>query len=556
MIILVVATFIQVAASFGMPLFSDSAFHASIIRSINETGIFPTFSPVGWVALDMHPTSFSPYLTHPPLFYILGSYLSHFGFSIRASLSVINIMPTVAAVYFFYKLVKSFFNTQIALLSALILAFLPLSIWLVSHRIMEPLQYLLSMCTFYYAKKFIDTKFTPNLWLAAVFASGILYIKITSLFIVLSFIAFLVLMKVRAKLILATSILIFTLYLPYMAFSISSRGSFAYAPPGFPIIDSKILKPWWNRKLSDEEVKLNAASNNEYLQNKIRQTDRDRRLFIQDNIKKGDAGEIFQYFNPYPVSGSANPHWYSTIRVFTGLFTVMSVIGLVIYFKKHRKNKFHYLILPLFLFTAIYLTQVTEIRYFFTLNILFIVFYSLTICELINSANKWPVRYSIFASLIIILSITAFSEILHSYRYKSSFIHNTTPTGQGISELPKVNLSDDQNGSSILFTPANSEASYYLNRTTIWDYRLFFVDKYNALKYLNEYKVKYLIIPNNYLNQEIYSFEKQREVVNDKSNWQGSSIPIDSDFYQLLNNSSVIVKTQSFGAFSVYEVKL
>jgi hypothetical protein len=555
-LILLLSLSIQMLAVVGMPLFSDSAFHASIIRKIVDSGDFPIYSPVGWVALDMNPTSFAPYLTHPPLFYMLNSILVTSKISIVASLTIASVLPTVLSVYFFYKLIYLFFKRySIALISAVLLALMPMSIWLVSHRIMEPYQYLMGICAFYFAKKYIETSKIENLILTSIFATCILYIKITSLFVVVALAIYLISSKIGFKKIMLFSCVIILLYLPYFTFSVLSRGTISYAPPGFPIIDSKVLNPWWSRPLSNSEKHLNQLSNQDDLMQRLRKMDAARRGFLQENIKDKDIANILQYYNIFPVSDDANIHWFSKLTTYSGIFLFLTLVGIVIYIKKYRTSKYHFVLIPLFILTTAYLTKVAELRYFYTLNILLTVMIALSLTEFYSVFRSAYLKIFFSLSIAIVMATITFSEIQHSHQYKNSFIHNLQPEGSGVSELGKVNQMLIKDSNQNIFTPANSEVSYYLDRRTIWDYRLFFVDEATLRKYLKAYDVSIIIVPNNYLNPSIYSFIKSQEVENTKANWQGQSIPVDSNFYKFINNNDKVELAQQFNAFRVYKVK-
>lgn len=189
-LLLLLAGLIGILSVWDIPLYSDSAFHGSVIRDIVETGRFPIYSPVGWVAQDTHPMSYEPFLTHPPEFYLLGANLSILGISLVTVLSIAAILPFVICTYYFFRLVKAYFGNSAAYIASVLFVFMPMNVWLLSHRLMEPLQYMLSISALFYLKIFLDKQKYSYLVLAGLFLVTILYIKITSLFIVLAAVLF------------------------------------------------------------------------------------------------------------------------------------------------------------------------------------------------------------------------------------------------------------------------------------------------------------------------------------------------------------------------------
>lgn len=521
-----------------MPLFSDSAFHASVIREIQTTGNFLVHSPVGWVALDMHPLSYLPYLTHPPQFYLLNTSLVLLGFNIKTSLSITSILPTILTVFFFYKLVDLYFDNRIALISSLLLVFMPMSVWLISHRIMEPLQYLLSISGLLYLKRFIDNPKKSYIVLASIFFSVVLYIKITSLFIVVAAVIYLLISRINFKSTFIFCFLVFALYVPYMIFAINTRGSISYSPPGLPIFDKHIFNPWWEWEITDREKELNTTSNYEEILMRLGTYDRNKRSFIQDDFQARDYSNILQKYNIMPISMNANPHWFSPELSFTNFYLLLFLAGCVIYIVNYRSSQFHNIIVPLLIFTTYYFTLVAEIRYFYVLNILMTVITAIAFLKLLDMTVSRLAKIFLVSSLVISLSLISVSELKHSYQYKYSLSHNIMSKGNGLAELPKaIPYIDDSHAS--IYTSANSEVSYYLNRRTVWDPRLFFIPESQIDIYLDLYEVDLILLPKYLFRSHIYDYKTEKELVNSVFSWQGNSIPLDSGFYKYLNSDRV-----------------
>ncbi len=551
--IILTSLLIGIISVTGLPLFSDSAFHASIIRDIVRSGDFPSKSPVGWVAVDMHPLSFAPFLTHPPLFYLMSAMMVLLGVNITTSLSIITILATILSVYYFYRIVCHFFNERLAFISALFLAATPMSIWINSHRIMEEVQILLGLCAIFYITKYLESISSKDIVLSGIFSAALLYIKITSLFVVVSTVIYLVLNKTKLKDLIVYALTISLLYLPYLGFSVVTRGSISYAPPGFPIIDHYIFKPWWNWQKSADELALNAESNQDNLIQSLKTFDRNKRSFIQDSFKKWNVIDVIQNYNTFRISNSANYSWFSTSTVFQYFYLALFVLGIVIFAVKYRHTKYHYLLMPLLILTTFYLTKSAEVRYYFTLNILCIVFYSIAFDEILN---KYPASiFRVFITSVLMVSLTTFiySEMATARRYKYSLVHNLMPEDQGFIELVKAKPIINTATKNVIFTPANSEVSWYLDKMTAWDYRLLFISEKSIVKYLDLYNVKQLILPNYLTNENIYNYKLKADVPNTKKYWQGTSIPLDSDFYKYINDKKMVTTVGNFNSFTIYE---
>ncbi len=537
----------------GMPLFSDSAFHASIIRNIVQTEKFPVYSPVGWVAQDMHPLSLRPFLTHPPLFYTAGASLALLGLSIQDALSVLAIIPTALSILYLYKINRFFFKNSISLLSALFLTVMPMSIWLISHRLMEPLQYFLCLSGLYYLISYSKVKNNSYLVLSGMFLAAVLYIKITSLFFVVGGVITLFLLLHKFKEVFFLLIIILILYTPYTIFSLKTRGTISYAPPGFPVIDKYIFHPWWTWKIGDDEVKLNNISQNDNIILTLQDLDFYKRSYIQNDIKKLNLSGALQKFFIFPISASANTHWFSDEIIYSQIYLLLFVLGIIFYIFHYRKSKYHYLLLPTFFMVIYYLTKTAELRYFFVLNILVTTFLSISLIEFTKIMTSVSVRVIFLIIFAFSLSTILNTELQHSKLYKNSLVHNLLPEGQGIWELKKIEGSFPNDKNKTIFTPANSEISYYWGNLTAWDNRLLFIPKGEIDKYLDLYNVSLIVIPNYLRYKEVYDIKNRQFVLNTVSNWQGNTIPTDSGFISYLNDEGEVNKILESQSFKVYK---
>lgn len=547
---------IGILSVMDMPLFSDAAFHASVIQAVTKTGSFPTYSPVGWTNYSTHPLSHPPFLTHPPLFYLLNAALTVFDLDIVTVLSILSILPTVLSVYYIYKLSSSFFTSRIAILTSILFVFMPMNIWLISHRITEPLQFFLTLAGVYYLHSYTKTKQVTFLALGALFLTATLYIKITSLFIAVTVVLYLILSRIKLKSLLIFGTIMFVLYLPCVAFSVSTRGTISYAPPGLPLIDKYLFNPWWKWEKSSIEKELAKDSNQESLRLAVDNYDRVKRSFIQDDLKDHRYINALQKFTIFAISDLANEHWFSPNIFYTGFYLFLFGYGGLLYWFRYRITNFHLLILPLFLVTSFYLTKVAELRYFYILNILLIVIYALALDDILRQERLKILKIVTIAFLIISLIDITYEELIHSWAYKHSIAHNLMPQNAGVMELNRLQTSLTIAPDETIFTHANSEVSYYLNRRTVWDYRLLFVPEERIDKYLDAYNVKYFILPNYLLKDTVYSVHANGPVENIMKNWEGTSIPLDSPFYRYLTNQSKVEALDALVSVRVYRRKI
>lgn len=549
---LCLALLIGIFATWRMPIFSDSAYHASVIREVVNSGTFPVYSPIGWTNHYATPLSYSPFFTQPPLFYTLGASLNLLGFNLETTLTLINIIPSVLTILFFYKFISLFFTKKIAIYSTFFLIFMPMNIWLLSHRLMEPLQYLLGICSLYYLEKFNKSNNLKYLLLISIFFAAVLYIKITSLFLVLAAMLYLFARKVQFKKVLLVILIVTLLYTPYALFSITTRGTIAYAPPGFPVIDKYLFNPWWNWEKTEDEKQLAGTSDQDALTKILDEYDKNRRDFIQKDFINFNFFNILQNFTIYPVSESANAHWFSSFLNAKNFYLFMFSLGILIYLIKFRKSKYHLLIIPLLIFTLYYLTKVAELRYFFILNILLVVSYGIALNFLFSSIKQNTIKIFIFAFVSMTLFTMTGDALFHSYRYRNSLTHNLMPEGAGVSELESISKQYKCSSSENVFTNANSEIAYYLNCRGVWDNRLFFIPENEIEKYLDIYNVRLLILPNYLVKENTYSAKTNSNVDNLLANWEGSTIPLDSPFYRYLNSQNNVEKVKEFISFTIY----
>jgi 4-amino-4-deoxy-L-arabinose transferase-like glycosyltransferase len=475
------------------------------------------------------------------------------GFSYIYSLDIAAVLPMLLSIIFLYLLLKEYFSITTARLSAIILLLMPMNIWLISHRLMEPLQYLFSLAAFYYLKKYIDRKKLSPLILASIFVCAVLYIKITSLFVLVAAIIYLLLSRAGFKKVLIFTAIITILYSPYAIFGLKTRGTVSYSPPGLPIVDKYISNPWWNWPKNQTEKKLALESNQVELTNKINNYNRNKRSFIQDQLKDKHPANVLQDYGVLGFSSDANQHWFSPTSFANGFYLLIFIVGFFVYVTRYRRTDYSLFLLPLFILVTYYLMAVAELRYFYIFNILLIVFSAIGFLALIKTVRNPQFEMLLccfFAASLLLVNI---SEVNHSRSYHYSIAHNLTPVGTGLVELKRFYPKSSSMPPGNVFTFANSEVGYYLNRKTVWDSRLFFVTKKEVPIYLDAYNVKLIVLPRYLVTPTTYNFILKNDKPNTKKYWGGNSVPLDSGFFAYIQDQTKARLVQNSPALLIYE---
>ena len=541
-------------------MFGDGGYHATITREIVNTGFYPLSDPNGWPNPLWKPISFAPPITHPPQYYVLASTLTIFVGGVILSMEILNTISIILVFISMYIISKRYLSTKVSLITIAILGYTPLFIWNLSHRLADNTIYFLALVTIWTLIINIEKNDKRYLFLLALFCASLFLIKLTTLPILLAVPIVLLFMGKkcsythRFKNIALLLIVIFILVTPYLGYSLNTRGTISYAAPGMPIIDEKILNPWWTWSQDNWENELNEQSNVELLLEKQKVADEYKGDKLAKILKDKKYLSVLQFLSVFPIYSEANNHWYSPFaNNICLLFLLVFILG--IFAIKQIEYKFLRILVILTSIAFIFNSFLGMARYFFYIAILWSILYGLGMSLICNSMKKSSYKFIplLFCILFIFLGMTYASEIEHVTQYKDSYHHEIYKNDAGIAELISFSKEYDLPKEKNIFSPNQLEVPFYLDRPIIWDYRLFYIAKGDILHHFPNYNVSYLIISNYMLDDTVWTPAHKNKVQNTKENWTGNSIPIDSDFYQLLNDGSHFRIIRKYDAFTVYE---
>ena len=542
-----------------VPVFADGAWHLSIIREINCEGYYPDSSPTGWVTPELTPVSIESPINHPMVFYILSATLSLLINDIEIAVNIIEILSIIFLLIIFYLMVSKSLDEKVGLYTLFFLSFTPMFLWVVSHRTIEPLLYFMVILSLYGYIRYSKTHNFSDLLLLVLFITCLFLIKASSWpFIII--VSLLILFKEkRLNDLIILLVLIIILSAPYIHYSINTRGTISPVQPGLPLLDKYVFNPWWSQERSLWDQQLAIESNENHLFEIRGSSHPNLKYTLLNNIQQGNLFGILQKFSIFPVSNMSGNHWYSPIGGgnIRYLFTLILTLGILFYIitNKYRQSIFTAVFCATLIIGSIFYLHIGIDRHLFYVQIIFSLLYGVGIVSILHVflKKRWAVSIIIMV-LVVSLILVNVSEIKDIESYKISLHHNVLSEG-GIIELAalqnelNLNIPSDRN----IFTPVHSEVSYYLNCPTIWDYRIFFINKNEVLYYFPYYNVTYLIIPNTMIKDQIYHNGYMKEVQNTKENWTGNSIPVDSGFYKLLEEGTHFKIIKQYKAFTVYE---
>jgi len=539
---------------FQLPLFADGTFHATIIREIYTKGGIIDYSPVGWMGSPiLTDVGLKPVIPHLPGFYVLNAILTNFTRDVEISIVVTNILTIILLISILYVFWRKLFNTDIALYSVIFLTATPMFLWLISHRLIEPLLYFASAVLIYHY--FIHYHKRPsklNFFLLTLLLAAVFWTKISGIALIFALlIDFFIKNGVKRTLILlfCTALILS----PVLLYEMQTKGIIDNSFRNIPFAD-KIFHPWWEWDKPAWDVQLTSDAD---WNNTIKQLDEYWRRTApapQKYFIKADIPMFLQYFSILPVSTNASVHEFSPSAKnpgVTGLFTLIFILGLLFALlkKQYRRKTFFLCLLFLSLVSLVLYSTGTigPFRHLFFISILFSIFFRFGITTLLLVSKNKLCRILIVSTVVIILQIVTFSETIHVLGYKNTFYGAVIKKG-GITELRDVSrfieVPEDEN----IFTPS-PEVAYYISRPIVWDYRIFFVPKEKVPIYFEYFNASYLMIPHYMLRESINSEP------NIKENWIKhvyNAIPTDSGFYELLKDGKYFQKVKDYKGFSVY----
>ncbi len=534
-----------------VPIFADGSQHGGIIREITKTGSFPLedFQGTQRNSLNSPISIRTPFLYYPS-FYVLGATITSIGFNnINFSLLLLNILPIIISMFFIFLIFKKIFNRTIGLIGATIFIFSNIWLWMVVHRLMEPLIISLFLAIFYLIllKSELDTK---NLILFSFLFVGLLLIKQSSFFIIFPLLL-MVLFRFGFKKVIFLSLMIGLLFSPFVLFSINNSGSIGLTPPGIPLVDTFLLNPWWESNINDWEIELNNLSDSANLREKTLLQFKEIQLSPQNLLKSKNYLGIVQEFFIYPIMEKGH-RGYSpitqkdTFRSF-GFILILFVSFLPSYYFSIKKGgNFRFFNIALFLIILTILfgwMKVSVFRHFLFVTPLTI-FFILYPLKTLGRKNRFIFLLILFLILLTLFINLGF-EIQRDLNYQYTVGHRALPVKEGglsetieMSNFIKTNVPKEEN----IFTNI-AEFSYYFDRKIIWDDRLFFIEKEeDVLRMLDHYNFKYVVVP-------FYS-----GTVN-KDEWKYYlGIPKDSTFNSLLNDKNYFNLIKEYNGFKIYKI--
>ncbi len=505
----------------NIPLFSDGLVHTCIVNNINSSQKVTMTHPVNTTFFFERKIYYLP-MYHLDL-YILSNILNLDLDLIYLLFSFILLILIVSSLFIFLKGEKD----NVKYISITLVCFIPMILWVFSHRIMEFFTYFFAVLSFILM---VRNFLRPSRELFILTTFFVIFITIVKLALLPLFLFYLIMtiMTIRKNKIKFKDykiiFIIVIIFIPAIIFFLSNSATLVY---DFPLLKNNL--PFFNNSNDDH---LNDLSN--YIDYKNKSLDSYNTSyqykyipFITDVLKKDRFLEIFQFLSPFAITNNANYHWFGYRFSYTMVYSFFLII-LIISLLNRDINKSKYFTFPLILFICsvpFYLVS-GIIQYNFYINLLFIPVITLGFIGIINMFNK-NVRILFIFLLVLFLSFTFLSEVQDVLSYKHSLHHKDLRFG-GINET-------DYLGKEILNYNVTvlgdlEGLCLYPNIQQKWDWRIFILDDPEILnQYLTEFNITYAIIPKFYLTNH------------NSTDWNSDFIPNDKAFYNLLNNSNKLI---------------
>jgi hypothetical protein len=534
----------------NIPLFSDGSQHGGVIREIIGSGEYPLedFQGTQRNNLNSAVSIRTPFLYYPS-FYVFGSSLSLItGFDENTTLFCLNVIPILLSALLVFLIFKRVFNEYGGLIALTLFLFSNVWLWMVVHRLIEPVLIFLFLTIFYLILKINSFKLEHGILLTLLLV-GLLLVKQSSFLIIIPLILMLFL-KFKIKKSFLVILFLIVLFLPMAFFAISNTGSVGIQPPGIPFLDSHVLDPWWNNDSSEWEIYLDEISNKELLRKRTLGQFKEVQLSAKNLLNSRNYFGIIQEFFIHPIipqghQGYSPVSQNETFKPFL-LLLLLFLISIPIYIQS-LKDKKELKFFSLFLFLTILLVFFawsfsSVFRYFLFVDALTLSFLIFPLL-FIRRKSKYVFVLLLFL-ILIMLFFNLSSEIKRDLNYQYSVGHRSLPTKEGgLQETMELSqfLKESTKEKELIFSNI-AELGYYSDRKLIWDDRLFFIDNQTTLlQFLKNYDFNYLVIP-------YYSgkFDKKEWVY-----YQG--IPSDSLFNKLLKEGKVFIQIESYRAFTLYK---
>lgn len=542
-IILLLALFIHFSISAWFilnsplsPIYTDWTTHLPVVKKIVETGEIPITYPL--YGMFGFPRFMPITVTYPPVYFVLSGITYPFlGDKTGGWLELISSSFSIVLIYLIFK---KLYNNRVGLFASIFLA-ISFSTkfvgWDQDLFIVFPL--LLSL--FLYVN-FMESKklvYIPLIALSLALAVGTKQFAWLFLFVILFHMTFYTYMKgkkMKCTPIALLFCLLIILSAPILSYQISNTGTLSTpAINGWPIIDEYVFTPKylemeeWQNEI-DKKVNIGKLTDmgSQYYYEKYGS------LSLLKNNPISFVNEQFNIFyvsKPLPLA----------LRVISiPLFlTFLFLFGMVLFFiKLNSKTSILLLILVANIFVVI-ITSKGE--YFLVGPFLWCLFFGLSTNSILNVIKDKKHIKVLFFVVVIIASLSSTTiSIDNNQKYLNNLVYNDL-------RYDEVGIWVEQHSTpNDIIMEVHPAFPYYSNRTSFWDYRLFFLDKENLIYYLESYyKPKYIVI-------------NEYQIVGEMENWRNWWwIPQDSPFLKLLNDQEYFIEQYHTGKSHIYRfVKL
>lgn len=531
-----------------LPFFGDGAIYSDLIRDNYGRSV----------------GSFD-YGKYPTLYIFFASLLNKLLNNVQLSTYILNIFPTIAIYFYFYKFLRIFFSKKISYLSSFLLIFSPMFLWNISHRLFDQLSYLIMIISYYsfclvLTKKKINFLLIFFLLLPLSKETSVILFSIVFIHWMLNI--FYSYFKKNEFILLKTE----GLMVIFIVFFLYLFGIFLYPKPYLNIIDKvPLLNNYFSYEsdINDNSIlKYISAEKYSFIEEtNLRIIKKNNSIpYFYDLLIDKKIFSLVQYYSIFPVSANSSSNWFSPLSKILSLNILLFVFFLygTICFIFNLKNKYFFVLLSSVISSLYFFSRFSIQRYTFIIQILFSVIFSISFFYFYNlklSKNIKKIKNVVFISFLIsFLSLMNYSQIRHLLRYGNSYGHNVTNEG-GISDLKNISMEYPQTMSSKILTPA-SEPIFYLNSEVLWDWRMYFIDSEDGFKkYFTNENVSYAIIPKYSFSEHV--FVNNRKQANELNYLTSTKvIPKDSYLMFLIENEIFFKKVKEYKGVVLYKIDL
>ena len=526
--IFIVFVFFSIYYQQNVKLFGDGSIHSNFMLDFARKKNFDGLSEHLWGTYGF-PRFQQFTLNYPPLYHLIGTYLIDIFKNKTVYLidSFVLIMLVVFANQYIWSKTKSSFNV---LLNTLLLC---LSSLLVSqgnnnlfYSIFASISYL-SLWMYIGNKKLV---FLICYILSAVasFGSKQFYIFIYP-FLLSSFLIFSIRDKRLLKSFIFSTLIILALISPFFYFQIKTTGTISTQTiEGWPYVDK--LLPARHMKIDNWQKEIDTIVNIK----KLRELSEKHYISINSGISvliRYPIKTIFQWvdLNNYSLLPSS-----IKTNIFSGIFLFLFAISITQYLcKRYRRDHIIKIISVLVPFIII-ITFTKRIEYALFLPIMVILFISYSI-RVSNAKIRALTLMLVTTILIVNLNIYVNNLIPFS---NNNYMRTKVPSADIDSMYSWIIKNVGEN--DLIMSTNTQDDPYYTDKKYFYDYRLWFLNESDLVKYLPRYSMfKYIVVfkPN---------------IKSDFDNW--NVIPSISPLYNDLKNKNRFFKpVYENNYFEVYE---